>query len=77
MKDEIERKLAAALAPIAEEWAAYKAADRLCVELSRLNLAVMGDNRQEVSIRLQRAHKAAHRLRSRLSPAQQTKAKHQ
>lgn len=70
MKEEIERKLREALAPLKEEWEAYRMADRLCVELSQLNLAVMGDNRMEATTRLQRLHKRAHKLKRRLNPAQ-------
>lgn len=69
MKDEIERTLREALAPLEEEWAAYRMADGLCLELSKLSLAVMGDNRQEATTRLQRLHRKAHRLKNRLNPA--------
>lgn len=69
-KQDIEQKLRDALKPVAEEWTAYNMADGLCTELSKLNLAVMGKNEREVSNRLVRAHKVAHRLRRYLSPAQ-------
>lgn len=69
-KKEIEQKIRDVLNPIAEEWAAYKMADGLCAELSKLNLALMNKNRQEVSTCLGKAHKAAHRLKRFLNPAQ-------
>jgi hypothetical protein len=69
MKDEIERKLRETLAPIKEEWAAYRMADGLCLELSRLNLALMNENRQAITASLQKTHRVAHRLKRRLNPA--------
>lgn len=70
MKEEIERKLTDALKPLEAEWAAYRMADGLCSELSKLNLALMNRNRQEAASRLQRVHRAAHKLKRRLNPAQ-------
>jgi hypothetical protein len=68
MKEEIERTLREALAPLEEEWAAYRMAEGLCLELSRLSLAVMGDNRLEATTRLKSLHRKAQRLKNCLNP---------